>query len=155
MGAGKTTIGKMLAKELGVPVYDTDQEVEKMTGKSISDIFDQEGEAFFRSLETKVLKKLPTKECVITTGGGIILKEENCLWLAEHGNWIYLHCDPDEIAKRLVRDTTRPLLNGEKKKNLHTLFNARLPLYQKAEITINTTGKSILTIIDEIKTRIH
>lgn len=155
MGAGKTTIGKMLAKELGVPVYDTDQEVEKMTGKSISDIFDQEGEVFFRNLETKVLKKLPTKECVITTGGGIILKEENCLWLAEHGNWIYLHCDPDEIAKRLVHDTTRPLLNGEKKKNLHTLFNTRLPLYQKAEITINTTGKSILTIIDEIKTRIH
>lgn len=151
MGAGKTTIGKKLAKELDVPVYDTDKEVEKMTGKSISDIFDQEGEAYFRNLETKVLKKLPTEECVITTGGGIILKEENCVWLSEHGNWIYLHCDPDEIAKRLVNDTTRPLLKGDKKKELHALFNARLPLYEKAKIKINTTGKSIFSTIDEIK----
>lgn len=155
MGAGKTTIGRKLAKELNVPVYDTDHEVEKMAGKSITDIFSQEGETYFRNLETKVLKELPTEECVVTTGGGIILKEENCLWLAEHGHWIYLHCDPDEIAKRLVHDTTRPLLNGEKKKELHSLFNARLPLYEKAEIKIDTTGKSIMTTIAEIKKSIN
>ena len=154
MGAGKTTIGKELAAKLALPVYDTDQEIEKREGKTIASIFAVEGESRFRELESQMLKELPKEDCIITTGGGIILKEENRNWLKENGLSVYLHCDPDEIAKRLENDETRPLLSGERKKELHELFYSRLPLYREAEWTLETTGKTVSYIIDEIIRRI-
>lgn len=154
MGAGKTTIGRELAAKMALPVYDTDQQIEEREGKTIAAIFAEDGERHFRDLETEMLKRLPKEDCIITTGGGIILKEENRKWMKANGLSIYLHCDPDEIAKRLEDDQTRPLLNGERKKELHQLFDSRLPLYQEAEWTLETTGKTVSDTVNEVVRRI-
>lgn len=79
MGAGKTTVGQQLAQNMKLPVIDTDQEIVKKLNKSIKEIFEENGEAFFRDQETKILKELPTKDVIITTGGGIVIKDENRL----------------------------------------------------------------------------
>lgn len=153
MGAGKTTIGKELATCLGKPVYDTDEEIMKETGKSIAQIFENVGEDGFRSIETNTLKRIPTKETVITTGGGIILRYENREWLKSSGTVIFLDVNPGEVIRRLKDDHTRPLIQANKEKNIHEMMLARFPLYMEtSHFQIQTTGKSIKQIILEIET---
>jgi len=154
MGAGKTTIGQLVGKLLELPVYDSDQEIEKEQKKTISTIFSELGEEAFRDMETNILKRLPRENAIITTGGGLILREENRLWL-QSGTYIYLHCDSAEISKRLLKDETRPLLSGERKHELESLFQKRLPLYEKAQIIIDTTSMSPLEAAEEILRRIN
>lgn len=151
MGAGKTTVGKNLAELLELPVYDTDEEITKETGKSITSIFEEMGEQAFRKMETQMLKKLPNENAVITTGGGIILSHENRSWLKNNGKVLFLYADPEEILKRLEHDRSRPLLNKDKKEAVFSLYSDRLPLYEAAaDVRINTTGKAISEIIEEI-----
>jgi shikimate kinase len=155
MGAGKTTAGKALGKALDLVVYDSDQEIEKEQQQTITEIFAEQGEAAFREMERLMLQKLPCEDSVITTGGGIVINEENRQWMARHGYWVYLHCDPQEIERRLEHDETRPLLSGDRKRNLQNLFTERLPLYLQAAIVVDTTGKSMDDIVKEIRTRIN
>ncbi|MEW8986999.1 MAG: shikimate kinase, partial [Bacillus sp. (in: firmicutes)] len=108
MGAGKTTVGKELAAELGISVVDMDAEIVKQQGTTINDIFAEKGESFFRSLEAKLIKELPQENVIITTGGGIILNEANQEWMKEHGFVVYLDANPDEILERLQNDQSRP-----------------------------------------------
>jgi shikimate kinase len=153
MGAGKTTIGKELAARLGMPVYDTDEEIVKETGKSIAQIFDNVGEDGFRSIETNTLKRIPTKGTVITTGGGIILREKNREWLKNSGTVIFLDVNPEEVIRRLKDDHSRPLIKANKEKNIHELMLARIPLYtETSHFQIQTSGKQINQIIVEIET---
>jgi shikimate kinase len=154
MGAGKTTIGKALSNVLHIPVIDTDQRIEEKTKKRIRAIFSEEGEDVFRTYESEVLQSLPTKDYIITTGGGIVEKAENRQWMKEHGTVIYLYCDPYVIAERIAGDTTRPLFQKENIPSFIEKFEKRQAYYEEAVLKIDTTNKSIETIVQEIQTQI-
>lgn len=150
MGAGKTTVGKEVSMKLGIPVYDSDDVVVDMEQRAIEDIFKTEGEAFFRELESKALRSLPTKNAVVTTGGGIILKESNRQYMRENGTVLYLHCSAEIVFERLKDDKTRPLLSGDKKKEITTRLAERLPLYEEADYTIDTSSMTIDETVEKV-----
>ena len=150
MGAGKTTIGRALAEELSLTLFDTDELIERALKKTVNAIFEDEGELAFREYEHKVLQNVSGQSVIVTTGGGIVTREENRQCMKKNGIIIYLHSDPDTIMERLVQDTTRPLLKGNKKEKIDQLFEARLPYYLEADYVVNTTGKSVDTVVTEI-----
>jgi len=131
MGAGKTTIGRQLAKALKVPFYDSDKAIEESTGVDIPTIFEFEGEEGFRDREQKMIQQLTEMHgIVLATGGGAILREQNRKALKEHGFVIYLQCSVDRILERTRRDTQRPLLQTDNpRERLENLFAQREPLY--------------------------
>ncbi|MCM3665481.1 shikimate kinase [Mesobacillus subterraneus] len=154
MGAGKTSISQELAKRLSVPVYDTDKEIVKSSGKSINEIFATDGEAKFREIESEVLQKMPSEEAIVATGGGIVGAERNRLFLREKANVVFLYTELSEIIKRVEGDDSRPLLQKGNLDAAETLYRSRLPLYREtANIEIDTSGKSIPAIVDEIVER--
>jgi shikimate kinase len=155
MGSGKTTIGKALSLSLNIPVMDSDEEVSRLTGKTIMEIFEGEGEVGFRLLETQCLRNLPVENSIITTGGGIVLREENRRWMRENGVVVLLDASSEEILKRLEGDKTRPLLNGDKETKVTKILDERLPLYvDTANLIIETTGKSVEVIVEELVQRL-
>ncbi|WP_412150331.1 shikimate kinase [Bacillus methanolicus] len=98
------------------------------------------------------MKQMPVNRSIITTGGGIVLKEENRRWMKENGVVVFLYAEPEEIFKRIENDDSRPLLKTNKKAAIKELFQARLSLYKEAaDFTIDTTGKDITEIIKEIE----
>lgn len=151
MGSGKSTIGRELGKALNLPVIDTDVFIEKNRGMKIRDIFETEGEVAFRSYEREALKEMPTEDVIITTGGGMVTQQENREWMLTHGTVYYLHCDFSIIVERLKHDTTRPLFDHEQMTRTEKLFTDRLPLYQEAHYTIDTSNKEVSDIVNEIK----
>jgi shikimate kinase len=155
MGSGKTTIGKALSLSLNLPVMDSDEEVSRQTGKTIMEIFDGEGEVGFRLLEAKCLRNLPVENSIITTGGGVVLREENRKWMRENGIVVLLDASPEEILKRLDGDKTRPLLLGDKETKVTKILAERLSLYvDTANLIIETTGKSVEAIVEELVHRL-
>ncbi len=141
MGAGKTTIGRQLARALSVPFYDSDKAIEERTGVDIPTIFEFEGEEGFRDREQKMIQQLvQMKGIVLATGGGAILREENRNVLKENGFIVYLQCSVERILERTRRDTQRPLLKTENPKaRIETLFTQREPLYLScADFKIDT-----------------
>lgn len=142
MGAGKTTIGRMTAKSLGLDFFDSDREIEKRTGVSIPMIFEYEGEAGFRRREAEVLADLLQLEhIVLATGGGIILMPENRALLRAHGYVVYLHCPVEKQLQRTHRDSNRPLLNtADPRQRLQELFATREPIYRSLADLIVDTG---------------
>ncbi|MFC4617978.1 shikimate kinase [Camelliibacillus cellulosilyticus] len=150
MGAGKTTVGRELGQAMGMSVYDTDALIEQLLKKPIPVIFEDDGEAAFREYEEKVLRSVAGHGAVVTTGGGIILKETNRRIMRQNGIVIYLHTDPETILHRLHDDTERPLLKNQRPKQVSSMLAARLPLYLEADYTVNTSMKSVETIVDEI-----
>lgn len=149
MGSGKTTVGKELSERIGVPVVDTDEFIVKEEQRSITEIFETDGEKYFREAETKALRSLPTEDVIVTTGGGIILKKENRDYMKINGIVLFLYCTPEVVYERLKNDTSRPLLSGDKMKEIKLRFAERLPLYNEADYTIDT---STLTITDTVET---
>jgi shikimate kinase len=146
MGSGKTTIGKQLAKMYGLDFFDCDHELERLTGASVSLIFDVEGEAGFRLRETNILKQLTEKKGVlIATGGGTICKEENRRLLRSRGLVVYLKTSIDNQLKRLHKDKSRPLLQAEDRyERLQDLAKVRNPLYDAtADIVFSTRNSSV------------
>ena len=114
MGAGKSTIGRLLAVKLGCDFLDTDHVIEEKTGADIAWIFDVEGEAGFRDRETQVLKELSAlSSTVIATGGGIVVREDNRRLLAKHSAVIYLKASLQQLVSRTAKDKKRPLLQVE------------------------------------------
>ncbi|MGD6780913.1 shikimate kinase [Sutcliffiella horikoshii] len=150
MGAGKTTIGQALATNLKLPVVDTDTLIEQNMKLQIKDIFEQYGESFFRELETKTLQELPVNDTLVTTGGGIVTTQKNIDWMKENGCMIFLYADPEVIWERLENDTSRPLIKQKKKEEIIELFDTRLPLYNQAHITVNTTGLTLESAADAV-----
>ena len=137
MGAGKTTIGRTLAPRLNYRFFDTDSTTEAIAKKPITQIFDQEGEPYFRELETKVLTELSVyTRSVIATGGGIIQKQMNWSYLRQ-GLIIWLDVDPEILKKRLGRDKSRPLAD-----KLESLLETRRPLYAQADIHLKIAEDS-------------
>ncbi len=132
MGSGKTTISKHLARSLDYRFIDTDQTIEAIAKKPISAIFEREGEAYFRELETKVLGELSAyTRSVVSTGGGIIQQQINWSYLRQ-GLIIWLDVDLETLKKRVASDRTRPLAN-----KLESLLETRRPLYAQADIHIS------------------
>jgi 3-dehydroquinate synthase len=133
MGVGKTTIGKMLARELGLRFIDCDQEIEKRSGANIAWIFDVEGETGFRTRETQVLDDLTRQdELLVATGGGAVLKPENRAYLKDRGIVVHLDTNVDLLVKRTAKDKKRPLLQtGDPRKVLEQIKRDRDPLYRE------------------------
>lgn len=138
MGAGKTTVGNLLAQQLGYHFFDTDTLIERVAGdKSINEIFTTDGEEGFRDLETKVLAELSAyTKLAIATGGGIVLRRENWGYL-RHGLIVWLDASVDILIERLAEDMSRPLLKDvNPRQKLETLLEQRQPLYAQADIRI-------------------
>ena len=137
MGSGKSTIGRILARKLHYRFFDTDDLIENVAGKKIKDIFATEGEAYFRELETKVLKEVSClNRSAIATGGGIIQKPINWSYLRQ-GLIVWLDVDLDTLKKRLQRDRNRPLAT-----ELEPLLAKRRSLYAQADMHLATSGNS-------------
>jgi shikimate kinase len=158
MGVGKSTIGHLLAARLNYCFLDTDQVIEQLTGQSVSAIFDTQGEATFRQLETQVLREMSAyaqKHLLVATGGGIVLQRENWSYL-RHGLVIWLNAPISVLCERLGQDTTRPLLQTEDlPTKLQTLLNERQKLYAQADlqIDIQSTDQPQM-VVDRILERI-
>ena len=158
MGAGKTTIGRQIASELSLDFFDSDHEIEKRTGVTITHIFDIEGEAGFRKRETAVLDELTEKKgIVLATGGGAILKPENRQFLMSRGTTIYLYANIDTLLERTSKDRNRPLLQTEDPRaKLEELLDIRDPLYREtADIIIDTGKDSVRLALKEILEKIQ
>ena len=143
MGVGKSTIGKLLAKSLGVSFTDCDQTLEQQMGVSVNTIFDIEGEAGFRTRETCLLKELSAQQIgVIATGGGVVTQAENRALLKQKGGVIYLDASIDLLWSRLRYCKNRPLLQTENPKSqLAALLEARDPLYREVATRIIKVNK--------------
>lgn len=153
MGAGKSTIGRQLARELGKQFRDSDSEIEKRTGVSIDVIFDIEGEQGFRRRETRMLKELVEERgIVLATGGGAILASENRQLLRDNGLVIYLKASAEHLAGRVKLDRRRPLLQtGDKLAKIRELMTQREPVYQQlADLVVETNNRSIPRVVREI-----
>ena len=152
MCAGKTTIGRKLAKLLDYNFIDTDMEIEEDQGCSVEDIFKYGGEECFRDIETKMLEKLiNAQNSVISTGGGIILREYNQSLLKQIGRQVYLKVPKKELLHRLKKVNNRPLLkNKDSDTDLDQMFNDRSLLYEKAECIIETGQQTPQQIASEI-----
>ena len=158
MGAGKSTIGRRLAKELGRQFRDSDSEIEKKTGVSIDVIFDIEGEQGFRQRETGVLKELvAARSIVLATGGGVVLAPENRQLLRDNGLVIYLKATAEQLADRVRLDRRRPLLPaGDKLATMRELMTRREPMYQQlADLVVETSNRSISRVVREISRKIN
>jgi shikimate kinase len=158
MGVGKTTVGKLIAKEFGYRFFDTDALVEKVAGKTIKEMFATEGEASFRQLESQVLAEVSAcTRSSIATGGGIVLQQMNWSYL-QQGLVVWLDAPVEVIVERLQKDTTRPLLQADDPgAQLEKLSAARQHLYQQADLHIpvgaNDTPEQIAArVIAEIPT---
>ena len=154
MGAGKTTIGKLLAKKLKKTFYDTDHEIEKKLGVKVSVIFELEGEEGFRKREAQMIDELTSKkDIILATGGGAVLSEENRRLLKERGKVIYLNAKPQHLAKRMAFDKDRPhLQQGNMLDTLNNLYKERHPLYLGVSSFVVDTGQQkTQTIINKIE----
>lgn len=139
MGAGKTAVGTALARALKVPFRDSDEEIVRAADRSIAEIFERDGEPFFRDREFEVIGRLLRAEpCVLSTGGGAFLAERNRAQIAAAGVSVWLRADLELLWQRVRHKTTRPLLRTDNpRETLRQLYEARLPSYRLAEIAVD------------------
>jgi shikimate kinase len=153
MGVGKTAVGQKLAQQLDLSYLDTDDLIEKTEGSSINEIFVKKGEPYFRQLETEVLKTLQDYDkFVISTGGGIVLREENVRILKEIGPLILLWAEPMVVYERVKAESHRPLLTvPDPQEEIHKILAVRKPLYQRAaDFTVDTSSLKVEEAVKEI-----
>ncbi|HSV65866.1 MAG TPA: shikimate kinase [Mycobacteriales bacterium] len=154
-GAGKTTVGTLLAGKLGVPFRDTDADVEAAAGKPVAEIFLDDGEPYFRALEEQaVAAALTTYAGVLALGGGAVLAERTQAGLAGH-TVVYLSVGPAEALARVGLNRDRPLLLGNPRAQLRALLEQRVPIYQRlATLTVHTDGRTPEEIVAELVEKI-
>lgn len=140
MGAGKTAVGTALARHLGVGFRDSDEEIVKAANRSIAEIFERDGEAFFRARETEVIGRLlRSQPCILSTGGGAFLSGVNRQLIHEVGVSVCLRADLDLLWQRVRYKATRPLLRTENpRETLRGLYEARGPIYALADLTVDS-----------------
>ena len=158
MGAGKTSVGRLLAKRFGKTFYDCDLEIERRTGVKIPVIFDIEGEDGFRNRETMVLGELAAlSDIVLATGGGAILRAENRQALKRNGTVVYLRASLDDLWQRTRHDRNRPLLQtSDPRAKLEELFAQRDPLYQEvAALIVDTGNQSLANLANRLEQRLR
>ncbi|PYZ98604.1 shikimate kinase [Alteribacter lacisalsi] len=149
MGAGKTTVGKLLARKNGLGFIDLDDVIVKQTGKSIPDIFRNEGEEWFRKVESQVLERMTGKRAVISTGGGAVEKEENVAFMRKTGLTFFLDAPFDVLYERIKADPGRPLAGIDRTK-LEERYSGRRKAYATADVTIQTMGLTPREIVKAI-----
>lgn len=153
MGAGKTSVGRQLAKVIGCDFLDSDKEIEDRTGVTIPTIFEIEGEEGFRKREQQVISELSQcDKLVLATGGGAILTKENREHLQQHGLVVYLSASVEQLYKRTRRDRNRPLLQTDNpRQRIAEILLKRDPLYREvADLTLDTDGHSVRWVVDQI-----
>jgi shikimate kinase len=157
MGAGKTTVGRLLARRLKRAFYDSDEEIERRCGVRIPVIFDIEGEAGFRAREAQAIAELCALDgVVLATGGGAVLAEDNRRRMAAHATVVYLHARPGALWQRVRHDRNRPLLaTPDPQKKLEELYAVRDPLYRDvADIVMDTGRQSVQTLAKDLLARL-
>lgn len=153
MGAGKTTIGRQLARTLKKEFLDSDKEIEARTGADIPLIFEKEGEAGFRLREVRMIDELTQlDDIVLATGGGAVLNEENRKHLKERGCVLYLYASLDHLFERTSKDKNRPLLQTENpRQRMQEIIEQRDPLYREvADVIVETGGQTIHYVVQQI-----
>lgn len=155
VGTGKTTIGRRLAERLGWPFLDFDEEIVRRAGRSIPEIFAQEGEGAFRAMEAALCQEWShPRGWVLATGGGTCVSPANRAALQAGGHLFFLYADLEEVARRLTGTADRPLLRlrpGETLlERLQTLWQAREAAYREIPHWVDTTGRSIDEVVEEI-----
>ncbi len=158
MGAGKTTIGRQIARLIGFDFFDSDREIEERTGVTIPLIFELEGEEGFRHREQKIISDLTQKNnIVLATGGGAVLKKENQLALKRSGTIVYLCAGIDDLLERTSKDKNRPLLQTEDpRKKLQSILTQREPIYRElADIILETNKMTVHAAVKELEELIN
>jgi shikimate kinase len=152
MGVGKSVVGKALAERLKLDFADLDEIIEKREKRPITRIFEDSGEAYFRSLEKSLVKEFSQKSgMVIACGGGVVMDQENMDNLKQAGVIIYLKAEPQVIFARTGGKSHRPLLNvGNPEKRIAELLDKRQPFYAKADYTVDTSDKNIAEVVERI-----
>ena len=158
MGAGKSTIGRRLATHFGLPFIDLDEEIERRNGVSVALIFELEGEAGFRSRESRLIEELSCRDgVVLATGGGAVLAETNRRVLHGHGFVLYLSATVAQQLSRLARDVKRPLLQApDRRERLEAMAAQRNPLYEEiADLTVTGTNTAVAQTSRQIAARLE
>jgi shikimate kinase len=151
MGCGKSSIGKRLAVRLGLPFVDADEEIERVAQKSITEIFSDHGEAFFRDRECKVIARLLSAgPQVLATGGGAFMMADTRAKIRDAGLSIWLRAELHVLLRRVSKRDTRPLLKGDAEGVMRNLIEARYPVYAAADITVESRDVPHDTIVSEI-----
>tara|TARA_Y200000002_G_scaffold204075_1_gene168394 strand:- start:1122 stop:1676 length:555 start_codon:yes stop_codon:yes gene_type:complete len=157
MGSGKSIIGKDLSKYSNFKFYDTDKEIELKTKKSINEIFENDGESYFRKIEEKICLELLTKNnCIISLGGGSIINKKIRKAINQNSYSIYLQVKLDNLENRLKSSKKRPLLNKNSSKieTLENLYNERRKFYEKADFIVNNDNDKI-QVLEKIKFKLN
>jgi shikimate kinase len=151
MGAGKTAVGTALARLLAVPFVDSDEEIVKAAKQSIAEIFERDGEAFFRARETEVLNRLlHGAPCVLSTGGGAFLAPVNRTLIHDNGVSVWLRADLELLWQRVRHKTTRPLLRtANPRETLRGLYEAREPAYAQADLAVESAADILVDAMAE------
>lgn len=159
MGSGKTSVGLKLSYKLQTPVEDTDKLIEQREERSISEIFAQEGEAYFRELETALLKEISERAYarIISVGGGTPVRVENRRLLKQCGMVVYLRIQPETVYERLKNDTTRPLLQCENPlEKIRSLMKARAVAYEEcADVIVDVDECSAEEIVEQVMEKLE
>jgi shikimate kinase len=152
MGAGKTSVGRLVAEHLGFEFLDTDELIQSRTGRTIADIFAKEGEPAFRALEKQVVQELSARtKTVISTGGGLPTDPENLAALKSYALVVCLWASPEKIWERVRHQSHRPLLlDADPQKKIRELLTTREPFYKQADVLINTDLRSVREAAQQI-----
>ena len=153
MGAGKTSIGRRLAKELNIEFRDSDQEIEKKVGCSVAEIFEGFGESYFRQVERETIKDLlrNSPPHVLATGGGAFMDAETRELIKEEGLSVWLRAALDVLADRVSRNDNRPLLNrGNPRGILEKLIELRYPIYAEADLVVDSDSGPHFKVVEQI-----
>lgn len=153
MGAGKTAVGKAVSQILGVPFLDSDSEIEQAANMTIPEIFERDGEPFFRAKETQVITRLlDGQPCILSTGGGAFLADVNRAAINEKGVAVWLDADLDLLWSRVKNKNTRPLLRTDNPySTLKALYDQRTPIYELAQVHVQSSPN---TAIDDMANRV-
>ncbi len=152
MGTGKTSVGRLVAEHLGYEFLDTDELIQTATGRSITDIFAQDGEPAFRALEQRVVQELAgRRHTLISTGGGLPLHAPNLTSLKQHALVVCLWASPEKIWERVCHQSHRPLLHApDPRAKIHELLALREPFYKQADVLVNTDLRTMREVTHQV-----
>lgn len=152
MGAGKTSVGRLAAEQMHFEYLDTDEMIQSLTGRSITDIFKTDGEPAFRALERQVVGELAIRSrAVISTGGGLPVNPDNLASLKTHALVVCLWASPEKIWERVKNQTHRPLLHDANPQNkIRDLLAAREQFYKQADVLVNTDIRGVREVVQQV-----